>query len=379
MIELKLLIVEDDSNVIETYTRDINSYNKINTKLNIRETIISERNQALELLKNSDNNFDGAIIDLDLKNSGGSDNSGNDVIKEVKENLRFPVFVISGTSHNLDSSLKEESTFFKVRDRDADFDFIEEIVSIYNTGITKILNRKGTIEKYINDIFWNHMSNSMNLWINDTSRTPAEKENSLLRYTILHMQEYIDEALEKYHPSEFYITKPIKKNLFTGDIINLKDSKYVVLTPSCDIVLRENGVRSAQFILFCKIKRLDSVVKNYDKLSSKTVTKNDDRKRLVGFFQNNNQRYHFVPKVDSIEAGLIDFQDKLTLNNHEVCGLIENNNIERIATVSQPFLKDIISRYSNYYARQGSPDFDSNEIYNSIFEEEDEIPTKTLG
>lgn len=113
MKELKLLIVEDDSNVIATYTRDIDSYNKTNGNLIIRETILSEKDQALDILRNSDNIFDGAVIDLDLKQSGGSDSSGNEIIKEVKENLRFPVFVISGTSHNLHSSLSEETSFLK--------------------------------------------------------------------------------------------------------------------------------------------------------------------------------------------------------------------------------------------------------------------------
>ena len=210
----------------------------------------------------------------------------------------------------------------------------------------------------------------MDLWINDTSRTPKEKENSLLRYTLLHMQEHIDEELEKYHPSEFYITKPIKKNLFTGDIIELEKSRFLVLTPSCDIVLRPDGKRNADFILFCKIKPLESVVKNYELLKHDTSPKNGNRSRITSFFENKNQKYHFIPKTESMEPGLIDFQDKLTIPDSEVNALLESKKIERIATVSQPFLKDIISRYSNYYSRQGSPDFDTDELYRSIFKAE---------
>ena len=92
MKELKLLIVEDDSNVIATYTRDIDSYNKTNGNLIIRETILSEKDQALNILRNSDNIFDGAVIDLDLKQSGGSDSSGNEIIKEVKRKSKVSCF-----------------------------------------------------------------------------------------------------------------------------------------------------------------------------------------------------------------------------------------------------------------------------------------------
>lgn len=372
MKKLRLLIIEDDISVIATYMRDINSFNKTNGNLKIEETILSNKDQALEILKNSDYTFDGAIIDLDLKNSGGSDSSGNEVIKEVKTNLRFPVYVISGTTHNLDPALSEETSFFKVRDRDSGFDFIEEIVSIYNTGITKILNRKGTIERYISNIFWNHMSNSMDLWINDASRNPEQKEISLLRYTLLHMQEYIDEELEKYHPSEFYITKPIKKNLFTGDIVELYSARFLILTPSCDIVIRPDGMRNSDYILFCKIKSLSSVVKNYGILKHDTSKNNENRIRINGFFENKNQKYHFIPKAQSIEPGLIDFQEKMTIPSIEVDELLNAGKLLRLATISQPFLKDIISRYSIYYSRQGSPDFNTDEIYNSIFIKDDD-------
>lgn len=374
MKELKLLIVEDDDNVIRGYMSNIESYNKTNHKIKIIPLIENNKDEAINHLRNSDNNFDGAIIDLDLKKSGGDDSSGNEVIKEVKTNLRFPVFVISGTAHNIAEELNEETAFFKVRNRDDNFDFVEEMVSIYNTGITNITNRKGTIEKYISEIFWKHLSNSMELWVQDESRTSEEKENSLIRYTLLHIQEYIDEELEKYHPSEFYITKPIKKNIITGDIINYNNTDYIILTPSCDIVLRNDGTRNADFILICKIKPLESIVKNYNLLNKDTSTSNDNRKRLITFLENKNQKYHFVPKSNMLEAGLIDFQDKTTIPTSSFNNLLTEGLIIRKATVSQPFLKDIISRYSNYFARQGSPDFNSDEIYNSLFENKQNQP-----
>lgn len=367
MKELKLLIVEDDSNVIETYTRDINSFNRTNKDLNIKETILSDKDQALDMLRNSDNIFDGAIIDLDLKQSGGSDNSGNEVIKEVKENLRFPVFVISGTSHNLDPTLREETSLFKVRDRDTDFDFIEEIIIIYNTGITELLNRKGTVEKYINDIFWTHLSSSLDLWTTDQSRSPEDKQKSLLRYTLLHIQEYLDlnslGDLEKYHPAEFFITKPVKNNIFTGDILKNNDGKRsVILTPACDIDLK-NGNRKADKILTLQIISPQDIDEEYGN-SEMSNTKKTKLKSVIG---NSNPRYHFVPQAGEIDKGIIDFQDKLSIPGHELEEQIQKGDIERIATISSPFLKDVIARYSNYYSRQGSPDFDIEELFKGLF------------
>lgn len=369
MKELKLLIVEDDSNVIATYTRDIDSYNKTNGNLKIKETILSNKEQALDMLKNSDNIFDGAVIDLDLKKSGGSDSSGNEVIREVKNNLRFPVFVISGTSHNIDPLLSEETSFFKVRDRDDEFDFIEEIVAIYDTGITEILNRKGTIENYINEIFWNHLSSSLDLWSNDIKRSPEEKQKSLLRYTLLHLQEYLDinssGNLEKYHPAEFLITKPIKPNLFTGDILKTKQNKRcIVLTPACDIDLK-NGKRKADKILTINIidpSEIDSEFSNPEMSGGKKA-------KITQILNNSNPRYHCIPSSKGFNIGIIDFQDKYTIDSVSLDKDIKDLKIERISTISHPFLKDIIARYSNYYSRQGSPDFDKDELFNSLFED----------
>lgn len=370
MRELKLLIVEDDANVIEIYKRDIYSYNKSNADITISETIISKKEEALDILKNTDNIFDGAIIDLDLKQSGGVDSSGNDVIREVKGNLRFPVFVISGTSHNLDESLSEESSFFKVRDRDDDFDFIDELVAIYNTGITKILNRKGIIENYINDIFWNHLSNSLDLWISDSKRNPNEKQKSLLRYTLLHLQEYLeiteDSEFENYHPSEIYITPVIKPRIFTGDIVQSKDGllNYLVLTPSCDLAQSK-----AKDILLVSIEPLDQTIvgEKISILKKRKAEPNiikDAESDLIKIICNAySNKYHFLPKYKNIGGGLLNFQKLNSIRFKDF-----ENSFTRVASINGSFTKDIVARFSYYYSRQGSPDFDLSEIFDSLFD-----------
>ncbi|MCL9805026.1 response regulator [Flavobacterium amniphilum] len=369
MNELKLLIVEDDPELITSYKRDIASFN-LDSEVKINHEQVSDKEAALNILKDKKKYFDAAIVDLKLDSNEKSDDdySGNDVIREIKSNLRFPVFVVTGTPQHISEDLKNENSFFKIKTRGEEDNHLEQLVDIYKTGITKIINSKGHIEDFLNNIFWNHLSNSMENWIKDDSRSPEEKQKSLLRYTLMHMQEYIDEDIEKYHPSEFYITEPIKKNIFTGDIVTYDGNRYIVLTPSCDIVIREDGSRNTTMILLVQIRSLNDVVKNFDSLNSGTSEKNDNRVRLNSFIENKKQNYHFIPKTNIVEAGLVDFQNKLTLPESNINKLIEERQIIRIATVSTPFLKDIISRYSNYYSRQGSPDFDTNEIYTSLFE-----------
>ncbi len=365
---MKLLIVEDEKDIRDSYEKQIKLFNKD------FPADFFEADYAINYSE-ADNNmgydYDAVILDLKLSKTD-VDYKGKELLEEIKSNLRYVSYVITGNPEAIEEQKADENAFFRIRvkgEANADFTVIlKEIRAIYNTGITRILGNTGVIEEYLNNIFWNHLSSSVDLWINDNKRNNEQKEKSLLRYTLLHMQEYIDEEVEVYHPNEFYITKPVKKNIFTGDIIEWRDSRYVILTPSCDIVLRKGGKRNASKILLCKIKLLSEVVENYNTLTKDTGKSNENRTRFYKYIQNNNkQNFHFIPKGTSIDAGLIDFQDKLTVPENEVVKYIESKEMVRIATVSQPFLKDIISRYSNYYGRQGSPDFDSDEIYDLLF------------
>ena len=76
--------------------------------------------------------------------------------------------------------------------------------------------------------------------------------------------------------------------------------------------------------------------------------------------------YHYIPRHSSINAGIIDFQDKYSIPVEELEQKINTKAADNFATISMPFLKDLIERYSSYYARQGSPDFDSDEIIESL-------------
>lgn len=370
MEELKILIVEDDEGKRNDYSSFIKAYNldPDTGTCNIKEEFATNKKDAIDKLKNLENQYDGAIVDLDLVGSGGTDASGNEVISAIKSSLRFPVFVITGTPNNIASEHKTKNTVFEVFERDdIDLDNIfKRFYSIKATGILNLLNRNGKVENLIQNIFWKHISTSLDNWALDQKRTSAEKEVSLLRYTILHMLEYLDES--KVHPSEFYITRPVKTNLSTGDLVTLDGSRYVVLTPACDFVYHK-GKRKVEKAFLLGIRELDNItefqsLKGLEKIEDLSGNKKSGLSKLI----TNSAKpfYHYIPRHSSIDAGIIDFQDKLSIPIEELEEKIKNGIVDNFATISMPFLKDLIERYSSYYARQGSPDFDSEEIINSF-------------
>lgn len=367
MAIIDILIVENDPNDIQTYEDTIRTLNMdFNGEHVINPVIKTTEEEGLKALE--ENEWSAAFIDLKLSTQDIlSAEEGNNLVKQIYSKRRFPVYIITNTPSDVSPDFIQ-SDFLRIKTKDG-IDYSEifnDIINIQETGILKIIGKQGQIEKYLDKIFWENLSTSIDLWSKDNSRKPDQKEKSLLRYTILHMLEYLDE--ENYHPSEFYITKPIKENIFTGDIVEYLGVRYIVLTPSCDIVIRHDGARNTQRILFCKIKDLKNEVENFKLLTSETGAANKNRIRLNKYIQNNSKsNFHFIPRHNDIEAGLIDFQDKTTIGVRAVERKLKRGECKRIATVSMPFLKDIISRYSNYYSRQGSPDFNSDEIFSSIF------------
>lgn len=362
MGELRILIVEDDEAIYnDVYKRNIDLFNKENKEDQITDSWIQSKDEAIAALKKLENVFDGAIVDLDLMGSGGTDTSGNEVVKEIKKNLRFPIFVITGTPHHIPADLNVTSTVFKVFERDEVnvLDTLHTFKAIKDTGILNLLNRNGKIEELIQNIFWNHISTSLDNWTLDNKRTSAEKEGSLLRYAILHMLEYLDES--KVHPSEFYITRPVKQFLSTGDLITIDGNRYVVLTPACDF-----AQKNVSKVFLLRIKNISEEVSGIEGIQTINDLSNSKKAKLERIIRNNSSSFHFIPQHSGIKAGIIDFQHKLSMPVEEIENGILKSEIDRFATISMPFLKDLIGRYSNYYSRQGSPDFDSDEIINSL-------------
>lgn len=364
--KFKLLIVEDDKSVIKTYERTISLFNQRQKLLQEEkqyEFLIDaaeNKSEALEKINNKENKYNGAIIDLDLEGRGGEDSSGLDVIRHIKKHERFPVFIISGTTHQLsDEDDITQNDLYKIFVRGDSFDFIKEFINIYSTGITDILNRTGKIEEFINTIYWEHLSTSLKPWIEDNIRSEEDKKQSLIRYCIMHLQEYLDLSTDgngnfaDYYPAEFFITGPIKKSIFTGDIFIYNQKRFVVVTPACDFA---NGNISKLHCL--NISELYEVDDKFN-----TSPKNEKvQNKLRPYLFNQKPRYHFIPELNyksqTYNAGILDFQNQVSFDYQE----IQNAQVQRVATISQPFLKDLIERRTSYYSRQGAPNMSKDQL-----------------
>jgi len=362
---LRLLIVEDNEEQIKLYKDTIDEFNAgSNIKINIE--IGNNLEEGLKQIRTND--FDAAIIDLRL-GSEDMTGKGKQIIKEIKINLRFPVFILTAYPGDLDEYLKKENVFYKVYEQTKKdtIEVLEEMTDIYKTGITKIMGRRGIIAEMLQKVFWGNIATNMEYWKKEVENKD-KIEKVLSRHILAHLVESLklteEGEFEKCHPAEMYIMPPVKKDFFTGDILKNKDSReyFLILTPACDMELRqkrdgENCVsyRNADKIILAKLIKFSQV----QEVKAYIGNQSNKNKNEVKEYINNTKkgRYHYLPSFGTqIPGFLIDFQDINQINQEELA------SYDRVASIDEPFLKDIIARFTSNYARQGSPDFDMDII-----------------
>ncbi len=363
---MKLIIVEDDKDQIISYLDTITVVNSSGGGHNIENPkVVGTLTEALEAIENK--HFDGAIVDLKLSRSNRDKTDGNEIIGQIVNLKRFPVFVYSSFLEDIDPAI-ENSFFFQQFERTTvPFrDVVIKLHDIYKTGVTKILGRDGAIESHLTKIFWKHVAESF-----EGLCQKGITEKQLLRYITGHLYEYLElddmaESFKKYLPEEVYIKPSIKLNFFTGGIIKDKNSQrnFIILTPSCDIV--QNKAKS---MLLASVRSLtDDPVRDLKTKSTNRIPadlrgaqrqvaeeeKKTAKKQLEDLIRNNySHKYYFLPRSKNFEGGLINFQD---LESVEPAAM--NGRFDIIATINNQFLKDIVAKFSFYYSRQGAPEVD---------------------
>ncbi|WP_404983767.1 response regulator [Cobetia marina] len=356
---MNVLVVEDSEDMYDSYKDAAEDKSKDGFKIELHREVNAD--VAIEKLLSRE--FDGAIIDLNLDSQNPQAASGNVVLKAIVEQLRFPVCVVSGNLSNLDPDLSNKaSAFLKFYNRDVSNDIIfNSLVDIYSTGITQILGGRGQIEKSLTKTFWNHFANNFDVWLGQDEF----QERLLLRYTLSHLLEYLDEPNEDhkyYHEAEFYIMPPIKEVIATGDILDKDDEQYIVLSPSCDIVNRspagqEPKINSERIVL-ALLHEVGVETFLREKIIKESSNKKERENILSDIIKGKRDRFLFLPGYSQIKPSVIDLQKIYTFSFEEV------RSYHRLATVSGVFLKDIQSKFSAYYGRQGQPDLNKVDLLN---------------
>ena len=358
MKRLNILVVEDEDSLYNGY---LDTADELSTELTLKINLLRSKTAVDACDSLAKQEFQGAIIDLNL--FGDTDPeapSGVKVILEIIKGYRIPIVIVSGNLQHLPDSIESGVQFIKRHDRTTSNKLIfKEIIDIFQTGILNIIGGKGLIEDGLNKVFWEHLSKDIDAWF----VTGESTEKSLLRYTLNHLSAYLnehDDSMDSYREAEFYLKPPIKNIIASGDILRNPESneRFILLSPACDVEVRSDGKINAKSLVLGKIS--DSAPHS---LADNELTKSNGKTSTVGFItkvvKGTELKCAFLPQYKELEEGIIDFQNLMTIS------LTEYMKLERLATVSESFFKDIQSRFSSYYARQGTPDLNKETIIDS--------------
>ena len=342
MSQLRLLIVEDDDGALESCREDFYAY-KNDTQ---RDIDIVECKTLDEALTTLDNSFDGAVIDLKLTSRGVE---GIEVIKEVRKSFfRIPIFIFTGHADIHDESMVGIEVFKKGETRY--YDLIDQLWDTYETGLTRMMGGAGRIEELLSKVFLENLLLQRKRWVSYGKQDLERTENALLRHTLDHLLQLLEDDDKPRYPEEVYLYPHVSKDITTGSVVKEKTTEqpFVVLSPPCDLVIRgENGKSNTNRILLVEIESVN------DALDGRR-----NKNSVASLVKNNRQYFHWLPLTHFFEGGVLNFRKLNTLTKDE----FEENFEKPAIQISPSFVKDIVARFSSYYARQGQPDIDSSDF-----------------
>lgn len=353
---IKILLIEDAESDIKTVENAVERMNDEDSSLEIELTVADNFENAIKSLNNS---FHGAIVDIRLSTKEEED--GNIIIDKIIKEFRIPIAVMTGTP---DTKLDPNSPIKIYKKGEHLYkDIIKSLISMKQTGLFDVIGGKGIIEKTIDKIFWNNLYPQISSW-EELYKKGIDTEKALMRYTVSCLQELLDEDTLSYVTEEMYIKPPITSNIKTGSIVQEKKSgQYmVVLSPPCDLALH-NGEFKTDRILLCEID-------NHEEVNKKIIEEIKNNSKQVNALKVaiNNQYaayYHWLPENMLFNGGYINFRKVLTYDPLELLELFNEPELK----IQEYFVKNILSRFSSYYARQGQPYFDFKNEAEKIVQE----------
>lgn len=375
MNNMKLILIEDNDEEVQSCKHAVTDFNDDHKDKGWCIELEPHTNieSALEALESS--YFDGAVIDMKLADSG---NEGNQVLDVIRQHLkRIPVAIYTGTPDVADVTDIPSIGLFKKADITYG-ELIYKFWDIYKTGLTKIMGGKGEIEQSLSQIFIKHLlpeivtvlgngsASGESNWVRYAKINSHETEEALLRHTINHLTHELYKSDGKCYPDEMLIRLLEPTPINTGCILKHKESGifYIVMSPACDLAERKSESSEGESrkcntdrAMLVEIQNLDDILNNNEKYkkASTDTQKEKIKQSLFGGIKANKggQYYHWLPILDSCQEGAaINFRRVSTYDEADLNKYFGSPVIQ----VASPFLKDIISRFSSYYARQGQPD-----------------------
>ena len=376
-MELKVLFIEDDERLGQGLKKYFNGITLSGYIIKAEVEVTFE--EGIASIMNYD--FDLVILDLFKDKEIKDEEAGIKVLNKIRQTAFIPVIFYTGHAYKITDLISE--IVGVVSKGDGIDALVKEIERIIASKIALIKSQiyshlKESLRKY----FWETVDVEKRVFIpgkNDVSLgylLLRRFANSLSKQNIKQLLGDSKIKTDKAHPMEFYIyplnPDPRIDEYQAGEILQKDGVCFVILTPSCDLILRNNGSRKADRILLAVTKRFTELPDflKYDELKRKENKSEKDNQQLSnieGKLKNwmanrggEQDRYFFLPVTPFIENLVIDFQNKVMVNYEEL------TTFTRVAKLDDPYAQSMIASFIRFYNRIGFPDIDADYVIQNI-------------
>ncbi len=366
----KVLVIDDDQEAIEQAKECIKGLTYADKPFHV--TCSTEFDRAVPMLKL----YQIDLVILDLRQGSrspqmGEEEAGEKAHKAIRA-YRF-VPVIYWTNFPLPES-HNPPWVYAVRKSEGTAALEEAIMAVMRSRLPEL-------SRLLSDHLRDVERSVLNAWA-DSSVPQVPKPGSDLAEIAYYLLRRLGRSLEREqvgsliqkldpnwrddvaHPLQYYLRPPVGDLPMTGDIFVSRRTtghlpEYaVLLTPTCAMV---HGKASRYLFARCIRVIEHEIVQKIAEHEGNLGKHNQHRKRLEELIAGKHERYYFLPEALGIPALLVDFENLVHMTPEEV-----ERDWERIAALDSPYAEALVSRFTRFYLRIGTPDLDAEAICQSI-------------
>ena len=355
-MKLRLLLVEDDQTLTDSWLMTIEMVNADNPGTKIIPTIAVSYQDAIEELDGGI--FDAVVVDLRLKvlpNGGHHNQQGNDVVRAVIAHEAIPTVIYTGQPNEKEDF--SDAPNIRLIEKGKPFSEVLDYLKSEAGLIQQMQLVRKTIKTDMARVFQSSIWPRWRHWIAEPLGNSLN--DAVTRHFIAHLHEGLLNKTGEAHPEEWYFVPPIRKEvLSTGDLF--QDAEGIVeilVTPRCDLDNPKNG-STLQFAT-CEdfSTEWDEVVAR--KQSDQKKAAEAAQKAYLDILQHKRaNRFHFLPRMKNSDGSskgpwFIRF-DKIRTEQRstEMVDLLIQS---RFATLTPEFLPSAVERLGSFFSRIGTP------------------------
>ena len=362
--DLRILYIDDDA----THRNDLKEL--LSNEIVNGFIIKMDCEESFERAVESSEHYHLAILDLYKGDPKDNNDMGSDVYEKLKESFFIPIVFYSGNTKNV-VALKSQVVGVATKGDGGVEELKSEIERLTRHNLPFLREKIHIhLEEELRKFFWDIIQKENDKFTPNTDDYSLgymllrNFADSLSKDNIKSIvgDDYINQ--KKIHPMEFYIYPANETADYTNGDILLKDNEiFVILTPSCDMVKRQNSMK-AERILLAETKLIEKSLffkKYYESRTENQEEVEQSKENLLRFVGSRcGDRYFFLPGTTFIQNRYIDFQYLRLVKPKEL------SSFTKLAKLDSPYAQSMTSSFIRYYNRIGFPDIDTDYVINHL-------------